>query len=184
MIAEKLIHHFETAGYISNDEVDVVRYGIYYLIMNFAAFSIMLLMGFIFSREVEAVTLIITLFPLRKYAGGFHAKDHRVCISISFGIILCSFIVMHLNCIEDSVLLALSIVSFFIIICFSPVDCENKKLDNEERRIYKKRVVQVIAIEVLLIIISYILNFEHIIRGIMISWNLVSIAIVGGLIKQ
>lgn len=184
MISKIVTQQLNTAGLINEDEIEIVNYGIVHLIMNLVGVGTILIIGSVFEKSLEAFTMALAIFPLRKYAGGFHAESSRRCYLLSSGIVVLCFRVMNQICMKSSILIILSMCSILSILFLSPVECKNKRLDHLEKIEYKKRVFQVMSIEGIMVFLFYIFHFERSILGILMSWWIVAIAVLTGRITM
>ena len=65
-------------GAIMPEELEVVEYGIDSLFDNLWGLAVTLMVGFVFRFFWGSFLLWLFVFPLRKYAGGFHAKTKMI----------------------------------------------------------------------------------------------------------
>ena len=88
----------------------------------------------------HGVALIFPFMVLRKFSGGYHAKKLHTCIMGSgFLLFLCIMLSMHMQC--DWKLAIATVIASVSLIAFSPIDSENRRLDTDEKRTYKKIIV-------------------------------------------
>ena len=88
----------------------------------------------------HGVALIFPFVVLRKFSGGYHAKNLHTCILGSgFLLFLCIMLSMHVQC--DLKLAIATVIASVSLITFSPIDSENRRLDTNEKRTYKKTTV-------------------------------------------
>ena len=86
----------------------------------------------------HGVALIFPFVVLRKFSGGYHAKNLHTCILGSgFLLFLCIMLSMHVQC--DLKLAIATVIASVSLITFSPIDSENRRLDTNEKRTYKKQ---------------------------------------------
>lgn len=105
--------------------------------------------GFCMGSIKHGVALILPFMILRKFSGGYHAEKLRTCILGSgFLLFLCIMLSMHVQC--DWKLAIATVIASVSLIVFSPIDSENRRLDMDERRTYKKITVFCVIFFVLL----------------------------------
>ena len=61
-------------GVVAPEDAEIVRYGLEALADNVLAFLLTTLIGFFYGSLLSGIALWMLTFPLRKYAGGYHAK--------------------------------------------------------------------------------------------------------------
>lgn len=84
---------------IREDELVVVQYGLNMFIANLSAFAITMMIAIMFHAMKCGICVFVLAFPLRKYAGGYHAKKQD-CMHISFQL----YYIQYLFAILDAVL--------------------------------------------------------------------------------
>ena len=81
-----------------------------------------------------------SVYGSEKFSGGYHAKKLHTCIMGSgFLLFLCIMLSMHMQC--DWKLAIATVIASVSLIAFSPIDSENRRLDTDEKRTYKKIIV-------------------------------------------
>ena len=107
----------------------------------------MLCIGWLMGMVKETMTFMLTYLPLRRMAGGYHARTQLRCYLL--GIVLTISVLLAVKWLPWNLPLCsvLLLVSSGIIIWLAPVEDENKPLDEAERRRYSLRVRQILAIE-------------------------------------
>ena len=134
----------------SDNEIEIYAYSIEVLISLLINFIILSITAYILKKPVELITFIIFFSILRSYAGGYHAKTHIECITLS----LCLFVISALSStyfIEyGKIILFLGILfSIIMVFVFAPTESENKPLSKKRREKHRtlSRII-VIALSV------------------------------------
>ena len=105
----------------------------------------------------HGVALIFPFMVLRKFSGGYHAKNLHTCILGSgFLLLLCIICSIHVQC--DWRLAITTAIASVSLIVFSPMDSENRRIDRDERRSYKKMTVFCVTVFGVLDIILFLLG--------------------------
>lgn len=113
--------------------------------------------GFCVGSVKHGVMLILPFIVLRKFSGGYHAKNLYSCILGSgFLLFLCIIFSMRVKC--DWKLAIATVIASVSLIVFSPIDSANRKLDVDEKRIYKKTTFFFIILFGLLDIVLFLLG--------------------------
>ena len=183
MLMETLAKKLYLLGAIESDEIELVSYGLEHLILNVFSIFLVWFIGFIFDKPLDALIMWLAIFPLRKNAGGFHAETRIKCFLISFGIIYLVFFLLCKTHYPDNQLWMLGIASWIVIYAIAPVECENKRLDNLEKKEYQKRTRIILLIEAAILGVCYILNGNVFVNSVLMCWEIVAITLLAGKFK-
>lgn len=151
-IAETVSAFFYSMDVIDEEEKGKSRYGIEIIISTIIGFSVIIISG-ILSKTNLAIAYLICIVPIRMYTGGYHAKTYFKC-NVVFGLLFLLNILMFQYIVENELEIQLCIttlLSFYIIERFAPVENENKKLTSRQKKKYKK-------ISIVLFIIYYFIS--------------------------
>jgi accessory gene regulator B len=122
----------------SDNEMQVYAYSIEVLSSLLINLIILSITAHLLDKWLQLVTFIIFFSGLRIYAGGYHAKTHIECMSISFIIFtisaLCS---TYFKQFGEFILIFGILFSSLMIFVFAPSESDNKPLSNNERKKYK-----------------------------------------------
>lgn len=170
-------------GIISPDEVEIVEYGLENLGSSLLGMLITLAIGYCFDFLLGSFLLWLLIFPLRKNAGGFHAKTKRRCLLFSSTILLVSIICfVQIGCSRTGYIL---IATFFFLVIFlmAPVENDNKHLDQMEYRVYRKRTRLILLFEGTLYICALISDWKELVSVLTIDFFVVGVSLVAGKMK-
>lgn len=162
------------------DSIAYCRYGIEITISSLFNVLLIIIIGLLFGLVIDSIVFLVIFINMRRYTGGYHASTYLRCnttLCISFTA-LC--FIMKAIIISDYYLVLfltvlIHILSFCIIVIFSPLENENKPLTDNLKRInhIKSIVFSVTAAIVNLILLSF-----HIIRSVMIALTVLLVAIL------
>lgn len=165
-IADKLVQD----DIIQETDKIVVEFGLRQLFAVLRSLSITFLISFFLNKVLECVIFLLFFWPLRVYAGGYHAKTSQRCLIIS---VVSIFVILELN---DRLILSQHIIFIitllFALIIYKVIPQENtkKKLDIIEYKVYRKRgkciLVIELAISIVMHIIDYSIVYTHIMYGV------------------
>lgn len=170
-------------GVISPDEVEIVEYGLENLGSSMLGMLITLAIGFYFDFFFGSFLLWLLIFPLRKNAGGFHARTKGRCLLFSTALLLVSiicFVQIEWPVIGHILIVAISTV---VIFTMAPVENNNKHLDQAEQKVYRKRTRMILMLECMLFIFALVLDLKGLVVVIAIDFFIVSISLLAGRIK-
>lgn len=175
-----LTEKFLTDDVISSEEAEIVKYGLESIGSSLLGLLVTLTIGGIFGFFPESFILWMLIFPLRRYAGGFHASTRGRCFLISTGMLVLSFVFLVYVNLSKTACLLLAAIFFGIIFCMAPVGNQNKMLDELERRVYKKRTRIVLVLEGILFAGAFALEWNVLSTLIMIGFAVVGVSVIAG----
>lgn len=170
-------------GIITDEEREIVRFGFESLEGNLLGVVLTLAVGISFSRVGEALLLWLLLFPLRKNAGGYHAKTKIRCLFISAVMLIMAFVlfaefdgtmIFYATCV---------VVAGCVIWALAPVDNMSKELDAVEHKVYQRRTRIVLGVEGIIFVMTLFCKWEIGMRSICMSFFIVAISLLMGTIK-
>ena len=167
-------------GVITPEEKEIVEYGLENLEGNLLGMLITMIIGMHFDYMLGSILLWVLLFPLRKNAGGFHAKTKGGCILFSSAILVVSmFCFVQVRCSEVG---CICITLFFFLYIFfgAPVENKNKHLDPVEKKVYRKRTRIILVFEMLLYPAALFFEWKPVSTAITIAYFIVSVSLLTG----
>ena len=122
----------------------------------------------------EGVLIVFPFMVIRKFAGGFHAKHAYVCMIVSTGLLgLCLYIVVHTTI--GWIFHVLVIVAGISIIIHSPIDSENRRLSESEKKQYGLITGFLVMSMILFYVVLVAFHFEYYAGGVVISLGLTAL---------
>lgn len=144
-------------GMISKDDTSVYRYG-YTLVLEVITNIIIAVIIGLISGELASVVLFLAMFiPLRSYCGGYHASKAWICIILS-NTVVAGVVLAVKNLQFAAVYMPLFVVETLcttIILLLAPIQSNTKKLNDNEKKVYKKYIRFVLIIEVFFALIFF-----------------------------
>lgn len=183
-LSEKFAGKLIKAGIISETESDVYIYGFFQTIMMLLNVMTTLLLGILFKLLVPCILLNLAYIPIRTNAGGHHASSPFKCYINSAIIIAILLSIIKWVAIPALINIAILFVSSVIILILAPVETENNPLDEDEKRVYKKRTIVILGIEIIVFIISLILNQKLIAEIIVLGLFTECLMLIIGYVKN
>ena len=164
---------------INHDDLDIYQYGLlilsYKLIFCITAIVVSMVMEF---NLIYTAFYLWNCFFLRKLTGGYHAKKLYICYLISFvELIFLPFFLYSLKSVQFIYIFIIYIGCTFIIISVSPVDCENKSLNNMEKKIVCTRIKTRCLILTLLFLVLYFIHLNELSSIIVYSTLIITITL-------
>ena len=122
---------------INETDKELYKYALHSFFLLVAPLILAGGIGFCLGSVKHGVALIMPFMVLRKFSGGYHAKNLYVCILGSgFLLFLCIILSMRMRC--DWKWAMSTVIASVSLIAFSPIDSENRKIDTDEKKTYKK----------------------------------------------
>lgn len=183
-LPERLSENLYKEGLVSEEDREIVEFGLESLGGNLAGVFLTLLVGFLFGEPNQAIFFYLLLFPLRKSIGGFHANTKTGCLITSAMTLVITFTIF-LTVQHPPVFY---LISFFIFGCLifalSPVDNISKPFDDTERRVYRRRGRIVLFVESTLFFAAYYFSCDSGIRCLCMVYFVSCVALIMGLLKK
>ena len=174
----------------NDDEMDeekseIVRYGLEIVLLKVIFLIATLIVGIIMKSFIPCLAFMILFMPLRTNAGGYHAQTRMQCFIQSMLTVAIVIIgIKYINIYIAIMLLVLTVISLPFIWILSPVDTKNKRLDDEEKVIFKKKTRIILIIEIAVAVICWFAKFELITYTAMFSIIDVALLVVAEHIKN
>ena len=148
-IAERMADSLARNSIIDESEKELYVYAVYTLVSQVFPLILVMITGALMGKIMEGILFIIPFLCIRKFSGGFHAKHMHTCIFSSC--IICTICIYLTGVIRYGIMItAAMIAASFSLVLFSPVENENRKLEEDERSRYKK-ITAVLAVLFLVI---------------------------------
>ena len=149
----------------SDDNKEIYAYSFEVILSLLVNICILTVVAFIIGKVPELIFFTIFFSGLRVYAGGYHAKTHLECFSVTLIIFLFSALSNSYLTAYGEIILAVGIV-FSVIMVFrlAPAETENKPLSKKETKKYSliSRII-VIALSLAAVSLYFIRdNTSHI----------------------
>lgn len=168
-------------SYAKNADDELIRFGLHQFLFSITNFIIIILIGILNNRIMEALIFLISYPAIRSYAGGYHAKSISSCYFLSTLIIFVIFSSFNISIwSQKSFLLFSTLLSFLIIWKCAPIDSENRRLYMREIYILKKIVRAILVFEVLILLLSILYKIQFVVNAIAASLDLTTILMILG----
>lgn len=134
--AISLAKFWSANGIIDKSEAEIYQYGLELFISTLINLIIMVGISAVLGHPLMIIPYLLGFIPFRLFAGGYHAKNHLLCILLNTVVFLVSCLIA-LNIIITITITASAIescISFAIILVYAPVSAKNKSLSIEEKK--------------------------------------------------
>lgn len=141
LMARKMSSFFIEKGIIQNEEQEIYDYSFEVFFSTVTEFLFIIITAFATDRMVETMFYVLGFIPMRRVAGGYHAKTHFRCFCIlALTYFLFLVVLSFANTINVffvlSLLLLVNLTVFFIL---APIEDKNRPISKEERYSFKKK---------------------------------------------
>lgn len=179
-IAKKLVEK----NTISSENKPIYQYGIQQGFTIGLNILTTFVIGLVFKMIVESFLFLAVYIPLRSFAGGVHAKTANRCYVYSTIMIIAELLVIKFLPFGILIGSCLSLISGAIIFLLAPVETENKKLDESEKQVYKKRARIILIIELVIQFIIALMSWNNIMMCFSLAFVSLSLVMLTGVIKN
>lgn len=176
-----------TQGIIQKDDIDKCKYGIDIFFSSFVEIFSILLIAIFVGNFVETLLLFVAFIPLRIYAGGYHSDTKMKCYLISLGMygvfcIVSKFIPCNMN---QTINVFGTILSLIIVLMKAPVIHFNKKINDIERKYYRKFSMEICLIEtVIILLLTTVFPKSEMILSLTVGQLSVAVSMLAAIIKN
>ncbi|MGB3366637.1 MAG: accessory gene regulator B family protein [Acidaminobacteraceae bacterium] len=130
----------------TEDEVEILKYGIEVIFMNISKLLVIYLLAFIFGYLIETIFITLIFGYIRSFASGIHVKGFVKCLTFSLAIFI--FIIFTRGAFELPLIMKIMVSIALVtgIWIYSPADTEEKPYLDEENRKKLKRSAIIVSI--------------------------------------
>lgn len=183
-LSHKIGDDLVRSGVVKEEDAEVYIYGINQIMAYVFNVSSSLIIGLIFGVTFEIIIFMAAYIPLRTFAGGYHAKTPLRCYIFSvIMLIIVSIGMKHLSP-ADWVYYAVLAASVFVILVLSPVEDQNKPLDEVEHKVYKRRTMLIAAVEVVICFSLWMMKLHNLFAAVVYSFTVLGFMLIAGKVKN
>lgn len=160
-IAECLTKYILSYGKKQLD-YDVCKFGILMFLEVAVNLFIALIISITMGMFLYGIIFLIVFSLFRAFAGGIHLKHFYNCTILSSVVFISVLLAIKRLCLPLDVCCILSSIFGVTILLLGPVDDENRKITNYEKKMFHIRLLVLVIGTVLVSFISAILQFKRI----------------------
>ena len=183
-LAGKIGNNLVHSGVIKEEDAEIYIYGINQILTSVLNVSSALIIGLIFGVFSEIAVFMAAYIPLRSFAGGYHAKTPLRCYVFSVIMLIVVSIGLKYLHIADCVYYAVLVAATLVVLVLSPVEDRNKPLDEIEQKVYKKRTMNIAAVEVMVCLALKFVGYDNLFVAVVYSFVVLSFMRVAGKVKN
>ncbi|MDD6057092.1 MAG: accessory gene regulator B family protein [Clostridiales bacterium] len=185
-IVDTLIERQSQNYEMTDDDEQIYRYGYILLCEVILNLIIALIVGVVFSKVKEVLFFLGVYIPLRSFCGGWHADRIWKCTLISNGILLLQIYAIGniIKYLRSSVMFAIFFFNMLYIFLVAPVEIKEKQINWDEKRIYRKKIKLILAINLLIMVFVVLFDVREFVFTMMFIYIIQSIMLVLEIMKQ
>jgi putative AIP processing-secretion protein len=162
--SKKIINYMLNNNIILEQDKEIYLFGLISMLRILLNIITLISIGILFGMVGECIVFVIFIILLRTYSGGFHSDNPTICYFISVITVILALLSIKfevLNMYGSIVLLVASLVaSLALILKYAPVEHKNKPLEEIEIKVYRRRLLVVMAGLLFISILLIFLNFK------------------------
>ena len=148
---------------INKNDTEIYAYLFDSILSSFTYDLLAILIGIITNKLFESLIFLYVTAAIRKFSGGYHAKTKIRCTILSYSVFIFYLITISLITINNRFFhIIVFILSSFLILLISHVECENKHFTPDDKRKLHLRLKLSFIIISLFTSIMFVLNYTSI----------------------
>lgn len=181
-LLERAVDRLVQENIIKEQDKPVYRYGIHQLTTMTLNISIAIVIGLLLDMGLEMLLFLCAYIPLRRYAGGYHAKTELRCsvlsvLSETAALLAIGVFPPHLSA---PAIAGAGLLIFFLV----PVESKNRPLDDVERRVFRKRGRIILGVHWAAGLVCWYASFSVGLKILSVTDMLMAMMLLLGLIKN
>lgn len=156
VVSEAVAKWLEKEGTVPSNEQALFTYAVYSFLFGMVPILLAFVLGLLFRMLQESFIMILPFMLIRKFSGGYHLNNPKKCVIFSgFLLSLALWGVKQFLAIPNAMLLSfLAILSTLSLWMLSPIENDERKLSEGEKRIFRKvaRILSVVTLAVYLVL--------------------------------
>lgn len=183
-IAKKISGKLVKNHTIDVKDEEIYIYGLHQGMIIILSWIVIFSIGIFMNMFWQSVLILLFFFPIRIYAGGFHAESQHICYIISTLIQAGALCILKFVSISMWMNICTLLICGFLLLRFSPVEAHNKPLDDDEVKKFRRISIRNWGIELSLWILLSVLGYKEISDCIIMSFLMVSILLITGVVFE
>lgn len=147
----------KNCGAINKEDKKLYAYASQSFLLSISSLLLAIFLGICMGGMKQSLVLIIPFMTIRKFSGGYHARKEWTCLTCSSVLLLiCISVSMYMQ--YNWVWLLFTILATASLIVFSPIDHEDRRLTQSEKRKYKRIVVILVFVFLVLVLFLFLIH--------------------------
>lgn len=183
-VSDRIAERFVEKKAILSEEKELYRFGIQQGLSIVLNIITTFVIGLAFQMVIESFLFLIIYIPLRSYAGGIHAKTANRCYIFSSLMIIAVLSAIKFFPFGNLICSYLSVISGIIIFLLAPVETENKRLDDMERIVYRRRARLILGVEIIIQLLLSLLLSKKFVMCFSCAFVCLAVVMISGAVKN
>lgn len=185
-IAQRITAKMVELKIVDSADEDCYIYGLELLLAKSVVIATIFVISIIIDAVIPSLLFTFLYILLRQYTGGFHCQTAEKCILLSILIYVIFAIISKTDILYKHFVVTISIlvVSYIVILIFSPLADANKEIDEDEVIKYRKISIYIGSAMLFVTIISYITGARSIFTSVYFSLIADAILLLIAIIKK
>lgn len=130
---------------VKETDKELYSYAVYSILLTLSPLLLAIGFGICMGCVRQSVIIIMPFVIIRKFSGGYHSKHAWSClIGSCLLLLLCIVLSFYVKC--GWILALITVGAAVSLICFSPIDNENRVLSQDEHSRYKRITAVLVVI--------------------------------------
>lgn len=140
---------------------EVYTYAIEVILLNSILLAVLLGISIAGKCFIFFVGYLLFFVPIRKFAGGYHAKHSETCFGVSIGLYIVATIIFNQfpNLYKNTFTIVLFMFAIVILLIWSPLKNPNHPMADYQYKRNRKIVYGIIVIDLVVFVITSIMNY-------------------------
>ena len=170
---------------IQEEEKEIIQYGLHQGGALFVNICTLMIVCTTMGCVIQGFWFLIYFWPLRIYAGGYHADTEKRCYFLSTLMEIVIFLIAHFfDFTRGMGVILITFTLMVIIFSMTPQDTEIRRLSDKEKIIYKKKVNEILAFHIISFAMMYLIDKKEIWEIILLSQALMAFILIVGYMKE
>lgn len=170
---------------IQDEEKDIILYGLHQGKVLFITICTLVIICTVMGCVLQGILFLMYFWPLRIYAGGYHADTEKRCYFLSTLSEICIFMTASFcDFGKRKEIILIEIILVMIIFLMSPQDTENRRLSSNEKVIYKRKVNKILIFHSISFFVTYLVDKREAWEIILLSQILMVFILIIGYMKE
>ncbi|MFT3984210.1 MAG: accessory gene regulator B family protein [Lachnospiraceae bacterium] len=179
MRADTLTNRLLEKNIIKEEDAQIYRFGMECLAIKAVTFLSYVVIALVMAKLKDFAIIMLVFVPLRKAAGGFHAKTKMRCYLLSCGLLAAALFLCR-GIVNLSMWTAILGIMDIAFLWMAPIDHENKRMDEEEICFFRKRTrVRLLLVNAACVVLA-VLGFDELFRAAVLGEGMSFFLLVSG----
>ncbi len=161
---------------ISEDDYEIYQYGFQIGMEMLICMAVCYLIAIRMNMVGQCTLLFFLFFSLRSFVGGLHMDSFKACFLCSCVVVFITLFAVKYCPVSPGPALTASVCEVIVLLFLKPVENGNRPVDEAEKKVFSRKIRQVLTIILFLIILfrsirlfSYLITIAYTLAVIMIS---------------